>query len=136
MAKLVTLNLLLAAVRMRFWQNCGQTNNLQKGQKVNKLITLRHICIYIYIYMHAVELKICPKIALFWVEILSKNFSLFLFFVFFFFQNRLLSAGFPKKEKNKKIPFFASKICPTMLRNITGQIFDSTLDRFSTQQFC
>ena len=50
-AKLITLNLLLAAVNMRFWQNGGQTNNSQKGQKVDKLITLRHVCIYIYIYI-------------------------------------------------------------------------------------
>ena len=48
-AKLITLNLLLAAVEMRFWQNGGQTNNSRKGQKVDKLITLRHAYIYIYI---------------------------------------------------------------------------------------
>ena len=46
-AKLITFNLLLAAVRMRFWQNGGQTNSSQKGQKVDKLITLQHIYIYI-----------------------------------------------------------------------------------------
>ena len=45
-ARLITLNLLLAAVKMRFWQNGGQTHNLQKGQKVDKLITLQHIYIY------------------------------------------------------------------------------------------
>ena len=43
--------MLLPAVKMRFWQNGGQTNNSQKGQKVDKLITLRHIYIYIYMYM-------------------------------------------------------------------------------------
>ena len=32
-AKLITFNLLLAAVRMRFWQNGGQTNNLRKAKK-------------------------------------------------------------------------------------------------------
>ena len=37
--------MLLPAVKMRFWQNGGQTNNSQKGQKVDKLITLRHIYI-------------------------------------------------------------------------------------------
>ena len=50
MDKLITLYLLLAVVRMQFWQNGGQTNNPQKGPKVDKRITLRH-CIYIYIYM-------------------------------------------------------------------------------------
>ena len=51
-AKLITLNLLLASVKMIFRQNGGQTNNSRKGQKVDKLITLRQICVYIYIYTH------------------------------------------------------------------------------------
>ena len=51
MAKLITLKMLLPAAKMRFWQNGGQTNNSQKGQKVDKLITLRHIYIYIFIYI-------------------------------------------------------------------------------------
>ena len=41
--------MLLPAVKMSFGQNGGQTNNSQKGQKVDKLITLRHIHIYIYL---------------------------------------------------------------------------------------
>ena len=52
MDKLITLYLLLAAVKIRFWQNGGQTHNSQKGQKVDKRITLRHICVYIYIYLY------------------------------------------------------------------------------------
>ena len=40
---LITLKMLLPAVKMRFWQNGGQTNNFQKGHRVDKLITLRHI---------------------------------------------------------------------------------------------
>ena len=50
--------MLLPAVKMRFWQNGGQTNNSQKGQKVDRLITLRHtyihthILTYIHIHIH------------------------------------------------------------------------------------
>ena len=49
-AKLITLNLLLVAVKMRFWQNGGQLITLEKAkrcQKVDKLITLQLIYIYI-----------------------------------------------------------------------------------------
>ena len=35
----------------------------------------------------------------------------------------------------KKTHFVELKICPIMLRNIIGQIFNSTLDRFSAQPF-
>ena len=52
--------MLLPAVKMRFGQNGGQTINSQKGQKVDKLITLRHRYIYIYI-IQGVSLKMNPK---------------------------------------------------------------------------
>ena len=46
---LITFNLLLAAVRMRFWHNGGQTNNSRKGKR----ITLRHIYIYVCAWCEA-----------------------------------------------------------------------------------
>ena len=58
----------------------------------------------------------------------------------FCFPNTLLSArrmSFFKtmKQDDKQLLFFESKICPIMLRNMLGQVFDSTLDRFLAQPF-
>ena len=50
-AKLITFNLLLAAVRIRFWQTVDKGITFEKAKKVDKLITLRHTYIYIYICM-------------------------------------------------------------------------------------
>ena len=40
-----------------------------------------------------------------------------------------------KEKKKKKTHFVELKICPFLLRNIIGQTFNSTLDRFSTHPF-
>ena len=47
-ANLLTIILLLAAVKMRYSKKRkgGQLINFQKGKKADKLITLRHIYIY------------------------------------------------------------------------------------------
>ena len=86
MDKLITLrwqtnsfNLLLAAVRMRFGQNGGQTNNLRKDQKVDKLITIRHI------YIYAVELVSGPRFGHFKVN----NWATFVFYKKIVFQKTL-----------------------------------------------
>ena len=94
------------------------------------------ICIYIYIY--AVELKIRPKIAFFWVENPSK-----ISFFFLFFKNLLLSAGRMrffkknkrKKGKNKKNTIFCienpsncvAQHSWTDFRRNLGRIFNSTI---------
>ena len=69
-AKLTTLILLLADVKLRFSKDGGQSNNFLKGQKVAKLITLRRICIvvpiciYVHTYMHAVGIESRAKFSL------------------------------------------------------------------------
>ena len=63
------------------------------------------------------------------------------FLVFFDFSKfLLLSAGRMRFFKNKAQKednhyHFESKLGPTMLRNMLGPIFDSTLDQFLTQPF-
>ena len=85
-------------------------------------------CIYIYIEIYAVESKLGPKIAFFWVKTWS-NFSLFLVFLFFKYllckENEIFT-----KQMN-----FESKLGPILLRNILGPSFDSTLDQVLTQPF-
>ena len=41
----LTLNMLLPAVKMIFWQNEGQPINFQNGQNVDNPVPLRHICV-------------------------------------------------------------------------------------------
>ena len=89
------------------------------------LFSSRYFSIYIYIFIYAVELKIRPKIALFWVENLSKV-SFFLVFVFFF-KHLLLSAGRMRffKRSKKKDTFFRWKsvqlCCATYLDGLSTQ---------------
>ena len=81
------------------------------------------------------RVKICPRIT-FSESIIYPNFHIF---PFLFFKNPLLflQGEWDKKKKKEdtKLPFFESKISPIMLRNIRGQIFNSTLARFLTQSF-
>ena len=94
------------------------------------------IYIYVYIYICCrvknlsrfafVKSKICPIVSRFFLC------SLLFVFICFFLQGDWEKKN--KKNKEEKIPFFESKICPTTLRNMLGQIFDSTLDRCLTQQ--
>ena len=84
-----------------------------------------------------VESKICPKISFFESKI-CPMFPHF-FSCFAFFQNTLLSAGIVRFSNNKRKKtntyHFEAKISPIMLRNMLGQILDSTLARFLTQPF-
>ena len=59
---------------MRFGQNGGQINNSQKGQKVDKLITLRYIHIYMCVCCKA---KICPIFGLLCFRSKSKGATMF-----------------------------------------------------------
>ena len=113
----------------------GWTTSWPSGRKkVDNQLTHQHI--YIYIYMHAVESKLGPKIA--FLE--SKFGSNISFFGAFAFQK---SSSFCREneinnEHNKKtnITVLWVKTWSTLLRNILGPSFDSNLDQVLTQPFC
>ena len=78
-------------------------------------------------YIDAGESRLGPKIAIFESKLgcFSK--------IFFFLQGEWDLKNEQKEDKNYH--FFESKLGPTMLRNIIGPIFDSTLDQVLTQPF-
>ena len=96
------------------------------------------IYIYIYICIQHIccRVKKLSKICLFCVKNLSQ-FSFFGLFVFFQKDSSFCRENeiFSEKKTKTKITIFESNICPIMLRNMLGQIFDSTLARFLTQPF-
>ena len=93
-------------------------------------LTLRHninICL--------VESKICPRFA-FVESKICPSFPLVSLFCFqessFCRENEIFSK---KNKEDKTDHFLESKLCPIMLCNMLGQIFDSILDRFLIQPF-
>ena len=94
------------------------------------------LCISLYIYIYAVESKLGPKIAFFWVKTWSKFFSFFLVFQkssSFCRENEILKKN-EQKKRQKKTPFFWVKTWSNFVAQHTwtkfwlnlGPSFDST----------
>ena len=101
------------------------THTHTQGQGVSFYL---YLSLSLYIYIYAVESKLGPKIAFFWVKTWSK-FSLFV--PFLFFENILLLQGewvFKEKrakKRTKKTPFLSQNLvqfcCATYLDQVLTQ---------------
>ena len=113
-----------------FYRRVSRFVTFQKKSGASLFLPCSHKHAVAHIYIYAVESKLGPKIAFFWVKTWSK-FSLF--FLFLFFQksssfcreNDILKKN-EQKKRQKKTPFFESKLGPILLRNILGPSLDST----------
>ena len=126
-----------AFVSLGSWESWDAGNAQKKtGTPINEGAPNRTIPVYlhisVYIHTYAVELKICPKIACFCVENLSK---IAFFLGVFVFPEFLLSAGRITFSKKTKITIFCVKNMSNYVaqhnwtdsRLNLGQLFHSTI---------